>query len=1015
MSRSATTLCLIVFILHPQVYAQSEQSVPPGQLRAVLRDFPDLVERDGRLWWSRGARAFAVVGAEQGAALVETRLGPVLAAPIAARADGLEVLEALLTVADQAGLEEGPGWRFDFQPLLGPRLLRGGKLVLEEGVLQLIERESRPVGERAAVERALAAFDAALDGSSLSVLGQQSVRALVALLPQEDGGRGHDEIEPSVARRLIRCGWLLSIDQLAALPESHALTEAVRALCALRPAASYQGPGRSLVRLEDGFGRGGWMYKTPDRTAYEGSAALPMYHGVAREALATARVVVELGAGGLGAVPAGAALWHEGTLLARWSPGSGLVADEETWREHIPARSRRLDPDIVEGYLPPHIVVADLYGDVRCVLSAGGVLLAPRDASDGEARRFLDNAAEVLIGAAALDLIGQYLFDYMYDSPDTSLPTLIGNPDLRGDIHQNAFETLATANGGICRGDCDDLSELYAVIAERQGCLVHVISLPMHVAACWAEERDGQWHCYVMQTGPTLEFVAPTLPEALEATYRSFDESVAFDPNEIGITLRFSGENTRSSWLLGFRIFSDPDYAQTMIDVSRDWHFQTYLQATSKMQELIAAGNHDTANYRELAALGARTGQFGLAVDFQEKVIERTSDPRSVLKMTLELIRYNFEAGRDGRAQSLVQDVLARQLPALERRMNSLERARVGLDLVSILDQADAHELALLALYEVVMPTVRSLQGAVVAYLESPGFDPDRWAYELALRDILRSAASEGLDLIHALGPERLRSDVRLRSIAEATQVYHERILAFDIFSASDMLGRYAWAASFYEAFLGEEAVQAMVEQSDWPQDEDAAHAARLGGLIQMPADLPWIRASVPYWFRKLAQLFDEEASSVDRATLEQLSERLDSAVEMTGQLGMDSPSVDGQRVLAEVLIAFGLGDHARLRAAFEQVAARGDRGLRDRCNTWLGMSARFLSVEDFLGMMQVWQEVLDYKPSYFLIAWAAALNDAPEHAMAVARLAAERFPDDPTFAEEYAFMVGLYGEGELR
>ena len=58
--------------------------------------------------------------------------------------------------------------------------------------------------------------------------------------------------------------------------------------------------------------------------------------------------------------------------------------------------------------------------------------------------------------------------------------------------------------------------------------------------------------------------------------------------------------------------------------------------------------------------------------------------------------------------------------------------------------------------------------------------------------------------------------------------------------------------------------------------------------------------------------------------------------------------------------------------------------------------------------VLLAWQEVVDYKPKYFWIAWRAALNHAPQQALMAAKLAAERFPEDPAFSEEYGFMCTL-------
>ena len=213
-----------------------------------------------------------------------------------------------------------------------------------------------------------------------------------------------------------------------------------------------------------------------------------------------------------------------------------------------------------------------------------GVVRPARSGARADAEAFYAAAVEALPDAAHLDLIGEYLLVYAYDSPDPRFPALLGTHAVSGDIHQTAAQTLATTTGGMMRGDCDDLSELDQEIALRQGRNAQMIGLPAHAALAWAMQNgDGSWLTYILQTGQPLAFPGATLPDSLELTYKSFGSSELFDRTKLEILLRFSGENTRSSWYLSWRIFKDPAYARTMIDVQRDWHFQTYQRAIVKM------------------------------------------------------------------------------------------------------------------------------------------------------------------------------------------------------------------------------------------------------------------------------------------------------------------------------------------------------------------------------------------------------------------------------------------------
>ncbi len=1012
MSKSATSLlaCLLLPML---VWGQSAAD-DPAPLLEKLGELPGVEHADSTLLWTQGARSFPIVAVVGDRPVLETAVGQIRAERAAFRnPEALETLDELLALASAAGLGSQPGSDSGFSlqasPLTGLRLAGPQQLVVSEGVLQRMPTaKNQAADEIARLNTALTALVAALPKSGIGPLAQQAAADFLELLPLPDGGRAIDEVEPSLARRLLRCGWLSGIPALAALEQAPELEQAVQAVCALRPVGVFAGPGISLVRMTDAWGSGGWVYKTPTQTAYAMPSALPMYHWPAQDSLGEAVVVVELG-DELTGNGGSASLWHERRCLARWTAETGLEADQDLWREVVPARGRRLDANIVSDYMPPHIVVRNLQGDVIEILSEGGRLRPPADTSTEEARRFLANAAAVLPDAPAIDLIGQYLFAYVYDSPDNTLPTLIGNTRVKGEIHQDSFETLATAAGGVCRGDCDDLSELFASIAQLQGKLVQVISLPMHVAAAWAEEREGAWHTFVMQTGPTLEFVAPTLPASLEQAFRSFDESASFDANEIELTLRFSGENTRSSWLLGYRIFADVEYNRFMLDVCRDWHFQTYLQAFHKMQGLIASGNHDTANYRELSALASRTGQFALAVDYQDKVLERTDDPRSRLTMNLELIRYALEAEQNERAHTLARDILSQQLPTLRDRMSDIEVARLGLELADILADGDALELARDCLAETVLPFIDGLQPSIIRYVNGGNFDAARWQGELVLRDLLRSSAFAGLRMLDQLGSGALRDDPVLRRLAASAQVYVDQLLTVDAFGRADLLSRYAAAARFYETVLGEEELRTLVSQTDWPTAPDYDHRQRMGGLIQLPADLPWIKASVSYWYGALAGLFGEDHENIDGVLAGELFAQLQAAEVQARVLGLHSPNAESQLVLAGLITALAQQDAARLRSVLAEVKTRDDRSLREQCAGWLGLSARLLEIEWYDSVIAIWTEVLDYKPKYFLIAWQAAMNDAPQHALLVAERAVDRFPDDTAFIEELEFMRKLF------
>ena len=306
--------------------------------------------------------------------------------------------------------------------------------------------------------------------------------------------------------------------------------------------------------------------------------------------------------------------------------------------------------------------------------AASGKPAGRRSASTARRRQALPDAEH-------LDLIGEYLLMYAYDSPDPRNPALIGTRTVSGDIHQTAAQTLATTAGGMMRGDCDDLSELDQEIAELQGRNAQMIGLPAHAALVWAEPRPGgTWITYLLQTGQPLGFEAPTLPDSLELAYKSFGSGELFDRTKLEVLLRFSGENTRSSWYLSWRIFADPAYARTMIDVQRDWHFQTYQRAIVKMQELVAGGDEDPANYTELAGLYHYTGQYALGADALAVAIAKSEPGETRLSMQIDRVVALASADQCDAARALARELREREIPALEETHEvRLDEARLSL------------------------------------------------------------------------------------------------------------------------------------------------------------------------------------------------------------------------------------------------------------------------------------------------------------------------------------------------
>lgn len=1019
----------LLLLLSCGLLAAADTASDPGALREALaaRDDALLTTVDDQLWWAHGDHRFRIQSTDDDRIAVQTPLGPVrveralIAQPrpeaVTAFVDRLAAATAALTAE-----EHGP-WRFDDSPLTGLRLRGDGVLVVAAGVLRAgASAGADRAAHRAAVAEARDALLAELPETDYSRLAQRSIEAFLALVNERDTGEEEgDETTPSFARRVIRHGWLRQV--FGDLPAARALRAAIEDASAFQPKTRYTGstddgaPLR-LEHLVNAYDRGGWLYATPATTRLALKPPMPMYHWGAQRTLRTTTVVIDLPAGAdtqeathLAADPV-AASWYQGdTRLVRWSADGGLEADHSAWRDLAPANGPRLDPDIVSGYLPPHIPLVDLADDVYGIATAHGLLHAPRDDSTAAAEAFLDEAAALLPDAPHLDLIGQYLFQYTYDSPDSRAPSLLGTKTINSDIHQTAFETLATTTGGMCRGDCDDLSELYQTILERQGQIGHIISLPAHAAFAWAEEHDDTWHVFVMQTGPTLEFTHERLQDALAAAYRHFDASDTFDPNGLGLLLRFSGENTRSAWRLSWRIFAEPDYARTMIDVQRDWHYQTYMEGIRKMRAMIAAGDHDTANYRELAGLFNFTGQYRKAAEYLSKAIDRTEEPSSRLFESVELVHHLLLADADDEALALLENMLGKQLPPLREQLGAAS-INLGLRLASTLMQGDRYREAQEVLDELVVPQTEEMINTLAGWI-ARNFNRRQWEGHPQLRQMRRMVRMYGnnvLTLLDGRGADALIDDASLRKHVQLLVTWLDRIAFYEDDEPGDVLGTYAAVAQYYAASTGYETVLARAEEAEFPST-DTDHTERVGGLPQVALDMPWIKLSSSYWASRLMNLVDQE-DALDRDRIRRLRDMLAAAHQEAVRRDIHSAFVDHRAHLGHLIAALVLEDEPRLRELLRLTKDKDDKRLRDDTARWIGNTARHIDTDFWQRVIAAWREEIDYKPKYYWIAWRAALSDAPERALMMAKASAERFADDPAFVQEYRFMRDLLGEG---
>lgn len=1022
----------------PKVDSPAVPPVPsvPAETAAadLLKSLPpvsSLVEREGKALWTAEdpTLAYQVVATDKdGNALIATDLGQLTVARkllVDNRTDAIAALPTLIAHAKGAQLT-ADGLLLREGILTGLHLFSAQTLVLTEGVLKrqdLAAAAELYAGERTTVAEAATVLEKALATSVFDEPGRRSLIDVLLRLSKSDGNEQVDEVTPAFARRLVRGGWLRTLmpEQAAGVT---ALEKAINEAERFRPVTLYEGTGLKLAEVSDAFGRSNrWILTTPSRVAYVQPHEEPLYYWALGEPAPTLAVDLPPGSDptAVNDQVVGVRLFQGPTLLAAWSKDAGFQAKTDIWRQAYPGKPHKgVDPNSITDVMPPHIVLTGLNGDIVRLYTAHGVLHPPKDGTTKEAERFLAEAAKSLPDPAHLDLIGQYILAYVYDSPDSRFPFLVGNRQVKSDIHQTAIQTLATATCGMIRGDCDDLSELYQAIAERQGRTAHVISLPQHAAVAFAEKKeDGNWHTYLLQTGPALQFSDPKLQVALEKLYKSFDENDTFDPDGLGLLLRFSGENTRGPWRLSYRIFSEPEYAKTMIDVQRDWHYQTYQRGIAKMKKLIADGDDDNANYRELSGLYSFTGQYDLAVEYHRKAIDLTSDPENRLSLTVELVQHLFDAKQDEPARQATLDILDQQLPKLKKDPVFKDRiaatqAQIGLQLAAALVHGKAYDLALRALKDTQLDDMAAKITQVGDWLNSPKFNQRVWDNApqlLGMRRLFLMYSGIAVEVLDGIPQDELTTNPDLQLLARSLQDWLTSIAFHDIDEPEDALSRYSIAGRFYTAMLGEDNLMKLIDSVELPKKNERDHAKRIGGLAQLQLDLPYVKLSVPFWSSQLMQLFERERTTLDKKQVAALAQQVKISYDASKALGLEHNLFERNLHLVQVISATIAQDANLLRERLKWVKEKDDKRLRDDTAQWLGDVARFVPLDWYQQVVQIWKDELNYKPKYYWIAWRAALNHAPQHALKVAEFAKNEFKDDLSFAEEYEFMKALFAQ----
>lgn len=866
----------------------------------------------------------------------------------------------------------------------------------------------------------IGALKTAKDGPSEPA--QRAIAALVEALASQARPTRPDALDPVFARRAVRGGALrgLGADTVAGEVEK-AVLDSARFL----PVVTLAGPaGAVLEERRDAFGAGGWVLGGA-RSAYAIEHSVAQFNDMPQLILA-----VELPPKSDPAKDAGKALSAtvsaNGTVIATWTAKDGkLTADLAGWRAAVPEpRGRGLARDL----LPPHLILAGLDGDPLRLSTLNGDVIPPRSAKPAETDRFIAEAAKALPDAAHLDLLGQHLFRYVYDSPDPRFPAVIGSIEVKGEVHQTAAQTLAATTGGQCRGDCDDLAELYQTVAEKQGRLGHLLILPSHTAFAAARQDGKEWVVEVMQTGPTMAFRAATVPEALRAAHANFDAAAPFSPDHLGLLLRFSGENTRGPFGLGWRIFAEKEYARIMIDVQRDWQYQTYARAIAKMEKLIAGGDRDPANLHELAALYQTTGQWALAVTEFRGNLAALEDPVSKIEVQMELAAVLRRDGKADEARKELAEVAA-SLPPLAPKLGQ-GIARLGMRLSLAQLAADDAEGARKTLMATAFGPLAQMTAQVLNMVSQPGFDRASWTGDgrfAAVRGLIQGYIGCLIAHLDKAGPLAAK-DPTLINARKVVDAWLARIAFLEAETPAEAVPIYATAARVHTLDIPADELAKAVEAAKPASDAKHDHLERklAPAAESREADLPWIRLSPAWWQGEVnralragkAENEDEEdgirpldPAHIDKARIAAAAKGAAEALAACKALGLTGQMLEQPVHFAQLTAAVIAGDDKALRERLRHVKKQNDKRLRDITAMILGSLAPACDAKAWQGVLKAWADEVDYKPKWFSIAWTAVIAGAPANALATARMAATRFKDDASFAEEAAFMEKLLGK----
>lgn len=856
--------------------------------------------------------------------------------------------------------------------LAGWSLRAGDRILGLDGTLRRAPVPAAPEGTalRAAVADASTLAAATID-PALGPAAADGVRRAIARCARPDG-----ELE----RGLFASTWA---EGLIGAEARTALADALRAAAAPRLQERWEGDGASLERHDDAWGRSVWIWRSPGRLAYA-MPAPPRAH----RPQAPLRLAVEL--------PPDADPWRDAArarraelrlgarTVAAWD-GAAVAADAQAWR----LANGPPGADEPDGWPAPAIALASADGRLDSLLIGAHRIAAPADGG-ADAQAFLDRAA-ALRDPVELAAIGDHIFRYAYDSPDPTVPRLLGEEGRYADIHQTAAATLATAMDGCFRGDCDDLAEVYTEILARQGRLAHVLDLGDHAAAGFLERDGDGWAMRVLHSGPLRSWHGGSGAEAVMAAYAGLMRAGAAPRTAaaVGVLLRFAGEATRSPWRLSWRIFAEPDYAATMIAVQRDWHYRAYGHAQEAMIDLMRSGDEDPANLLELVGLCRRQREWLPARLHLETLMRQPG--QDTLANRTDWLRYCCRDGDEPPPPgALVQ--AARFLP---ERMRADPAGAVSAAVrIALALPAGPDRDGLIEAW--IAPWAQERESAVREFIERR-FDALAWSDDRAF-----AAWRAGASLLAGQRLQRWRAGGSRIGTADWRWLdwWYGRACALPQRGLGNPLWLVLPAGYWMQVRLGDAGADRMVSAARPPAAWNGG-APRHDGLLAIARTASWLRISPPWWEQRIAAHAARAAGPERDADLRAAVARLDEAMAALPGLGLAEAVGEAAAIRARLLAALALDDAGLYESALNAIAARRDRELDEASAGILGVWGGALSPGRFALALQRWHAVVGVRAYALEVAWAAWHAGHRAAAVAAADAAEALMPGDPAVAAE--------------